>query len=169
MENIFEFANFYLAFLRALAILHQSHHWLTRGKNFYGNHLLLDRIYRTAADNSDLAAEKFVGVLGDEVLDLSLHNAYIHSILKSFEGEDPIQISLAAEEKFQALSEKLYDLLEKSGKLTLGMDDMIMSIASKSEESSYLLGQVEKMTGKKEAKAMARKVVLSRIAKSLRK
>jgi hypothetical protein len=34
-----------LAALRALAMVHQTHHWLTSGPAFYADHLLFERLY----------------------------------------------------------------------------------------------------------------------------
>ena len=165
MERIEEFCNYYISFLRSLAILHQNNHWRTRGHNFYGNHLLFDKLYHAAADNSDLAAEKFIGVFSDDVLELPLHYEYMHKILKQFSNGNPVETSLAAEKKFLEISKKLYDALKEAGKLTLGCDDMIMSIASKSEEAVYLLGQVEKTANKQELKTATRKLFLKRLVR----
>jgi DNA-binding ferritin-like protein len=165
MERLSEITCYYISFLRALALIHQSHHWLTRGKNFYGNHLLLDRIYKSAAENSDLAAEKLIGIFGDDSLELPLHAEYMHKLLEKFSSGEPISTSLLAEKKFLELSQKFYDALKKADKMTLGLDDMIMAIASQREEAVYLLGQVEKTASNKDLKTAARKLFLNRIIK----
>lgn len=132
---------FYVSFLRALYTTHQTHHWLAKGSNFYGNHLLFERIYKTAQENADLAAEKFVGVFGDEWLNLKDQNDCMHKILEKVEDKDLIKSSLEAEKKFLEFSQSFYDALKKADKMSLGMDDMIMSIASSREEAVYLLKQ----------------------------
>jgi hypothetical protein len=53
-------------------------------------------------------------------------------------------MSLAAEKDFIKLSKDAYNCFEDEDKMTLGMDDMIMSISSKREEAVYLLQQVLK-------------------------
>jgi len=123
MDDYQKLACFYVAFLRGIYLLNQNFHWITSGNNFYGNHLLFERIYKSAESNADLAAEKFVEAKNSSNL---------------------IQSSLKLEERFQELSEKLYECLESQGKLTLGLDDAIMSIASDRETSIYLLKQVLK-------------------------
>jgi len=140
---------FYVAFLRSLYLLHQNNHWLSQGASFYSGHLLFERLYQSAAENSDEAAEKMIGLFGSKVV-LS-HNQVecIKNILdkyktKSLEQSELVKISLKAEEDFLDLSIKIYDLLEKEDKMTLGLDDMILSIANKREEAVYLLQQTLK-------------------------
>jgi len=136
-----EYLAFYVAFLRVLYNTHQNYHWLTKGENFYGNHLLFERIYKSAQENADLAAEKFIGVFGPEALDISLQNKLMNKITSLIENEDLIVSSLNLEEKFQKYSKTLYQTLNKADKLSLGVDDMLMSIASQREEAIYLLKQ----------------------------
>lgn len=132
----------YVAFLRGLYLLHQNHHWITSGSDFYANHLLFERIYKTAQENADLAAEKFIGLFGSEALALEEHPKLIAECLAKFNKQSPIESSLAAEKDFLKLSNDVYyELKNSKDKMTLGLDDMIMSIASQREESVYLLQQ----------------------------
>jgi DNA-binding ferritin-like protein len=132
----------YVAFLRALYLLHQNHHWLTCGANFYGNHLLFERIYKVAQESADLAAEKFIGVFGHEALGVPVHGKLMHELLEKFDGNNLAKSSLDAEKEFLDFSKLIYDELEKQGKMSLGVDDMIMSIASNHEGNVYLLKQI---------------------------
>lgn len=129
----------YVAFLRALYLLHQNHHWITTG---YDNHLLFERIYKTAQENADLAAEKFIGLFGSETLALEEHPKLIAERLATYSKQSPVESSLAAEKDFLEFSEGAYYAFQNSkDKMTLGLDDMIMSIASQREENVYLLQQ----------------------------
>ena len=139
----------YVAFLRSLYLIHQNAHWTTKGTNFYGNHLLFERLYKAAADNSDAAAEKAIGIFGNDTIDLGTQAVLINKIIIKYSSlvkpEDPISLiaaSLQAEQAFLALSSNVYKAFEEDGTLTLGLDDLIMSIANKSEEAVYLLKQV---------------------------
>lgn len=131
----------YVAFLRALYMVHQNNHWDINGNNAYGNHLLFQRIYEGTEELLDEAAEKCIGVYG------SLDKIDPQQFVKKFEVEltdDPdayVKSSIAAEKAFQALAEKIYNALKESSTLTLGVDDMIMSQCSKSEVHTYLLQQ----------------------------
>lgn len=146
MEKCFKVAALYVATLKALAIIHQHNHWTTKGVMFYGDHLLFERLYAGTLENLDLAAEKFIGVFGDECLNYDLQVDLLHKVLlkyKNLEGS-PAEMSLAAEKDFLKFSQEAYSAIDEDGKMTLGLDDMIMSISSKREESVYLLQQTLK-------------------------
>lgn len=163
MERVEELCCYYVALLRTLYLVHQNHHWITKGKNFYGNHLLFERIYKTAQEDADLAAEKFIGLYGTETLDLHAQAQMIGRTLESFSSGDPVQTSLEAEKKFLDFSEKFYTLLDREDKLTLGLDDMIMSISSNREGAVYLLKQTSEGEDKMDSKMAARKKFLQRV------
>lgn len=143
MERIEELCCYYVALIRAVYLVHQNHHWVTKGDSFYGDHLLFERIYKGAAEDADLAAEKMIGLFGTEVLDLHLQAQMIGKTLEEFSSGDPVGTSLEIEKKFIAFSEKFYKLLKQEDKMTLGLDDMLMSIASNREGAVYLLQQVQ--------------------------
>jgi|SRR5271166_815639 len=165
MERLEELACFYVAFLRSVSLQHQNAHWLARGDNFYGTHLLFERLYKSSQEDVDLAAEKMVGLFGNECLDLKMQAEMIGKILKQFSAESSVEMSLAAEKKFLDISQKFYDKVKEADKMTLGLDDMIMAIASKREEACYLLQQTLKTAQEKSSKLAARKVLLKRFAK----
>ena len=50
-----------------------------------------------------------------------------------------LEKALKAEENFQFALKKTYQELKKSGEMTLGLDDLIMSIANTHETHIYLL------------------------------
>jgi DNA-binding ferritin-like protein len=146
MDKCNKVAALYIASLKAMALVHQHSHWTTRGIAFYGDHLLFERLYNSALKDLDLAAEKFIGLFGDEVLDYDLQADLLHKVLlkyNSLEGS-PLEMSLATEKDFLKFSKDAYNCFEDDGKLTLGLDDMVMAIASQREESVYLLQQALK-------------------------
>ncbi len=135
-------ASTYLAFLRAIYMTHQHNHWTTKSKSFYGNHLLFQRLYESAQENADMAAEKFIGILGGEFLDFKNQSDAVSKILTRYASvSDQFEMSLKIEQDFLKFSKIAYDCFEGNKKMTFGLDDMIMSIASKREESVYLLKQ----------------------------
>lgn len=143
MDKCCKVASLYIATLKAIALIHQHNHWTTNGSNFYGSHLLFERLYNSSLEDLDLAAEKFMGIFGDECLDYDLQADLLHKILvkyKNLEGS-PFDLSLTAEKDFLKFSKEAYNCFEEEGKLTLGLDDMIMAIASSREEAVYLLQQ----------------------------
>ena len=170
MDRVEELCGYYTAFLRCIYLQHQNSHWITNGNDFYGNHLLFERIYKSAAENADLAAEKFIGLFGLDTLDLHAQAQMIGKILAKYSSGMPLDSSLEIEKKFLAFSEKFYEVVEKDGKMSLGLDDMIMHIASDREGAVYLLKQA---AGKKdvdipqsESKVAARISLLTRIKRA---
>jgi len=138
----------YTAMLRGLAILLQHTHWTSKNENYYGDHLLLDRIYTAADGQIDGSAERTIGLFGSKALTLESHidltSEFVHDILgksSNNNSDDLMEMALLAEESFLDFSKKLYDSLKSAEALTLGLDDLIMANASKHEEAVYLLKQ----------------------------
>ena len=134
----------YVSFLRALYHIHQNAHWKTKGPEFYGNHLLFQRLYEATQEHVDQAAEKAVGLFGD----FEDNHDQVKEICNKFNPENfndnYIQAALKAEQTFLALSQTLYRQIKNLNAMTLGLDDMIMSIASAHEVHVYLLKQAVK-------------------------
>jgi DNA-binding ferritin-like protein len=118
-------------------------HWLTNGKTFYGDHLLFERIYNSAIEDLDMAAEKFIGLFGDECLDYDLQTSLLNGVLLKYNNLEgsPQQMSLAIERDFIKFGDTIYKLFEEEDKLTMGLDDALTAIASNRETSIYLLQQ----------------------------
>lgn len=132
----------YIASLRSLYLLHQQAHWMTNGSSSYAYHLLFERIYKTAAENADLAAEKFIGVFGREFLGVEKQSTLIQELLGKYSTTSKfVEHSLQAEKDFLKFSQEFYNELKAQNKMTLGVDDAIMSIASDRETAVYLLKQ----------------------------
>lgn len=143
MNKCSKVASLYIASLKAIALIHQFNHWTTKGSSFYGDHLLFERLYNSALEDLDLAAEKFIGLFGDDCINYDLQIELLHKVMlnyKNLEGS-PIEMSLAVEKDFLKFSKDAYDCFERESTLSLGLDDMVMAIASKREESVYLLKQ----------------------------
>lgn len=136
-------ANLYIATLKAIALVSQHSHWKSSGDDFYGNHLMLERIYETTLESLDLMAEKFIGILGMDFLSYQLQNELLNKVLFKYSQLEnkPVEMTLAIEKDFIKLSNSVYDTFKNENKLTLGLDDALMSISSSAEEAAYLLQQ----------------------------
>lgn len=145
MDKNVKVAALYVATLKAIYLIHQQNHWLTKGNDFYGDHLLFQRIYESAQEDVDGAAEKMVALFGDECLDYTLQADLLNKVLLKYSDlcDDPIACSLAIEQDFIKFSKVAYDHFEKEGVMTLGLDDFIMATASSREESVYLLTRAQ--------------------------
>jgi DNA-binding ferritin-like protein len=141
-----------LAFLRALSMIHQSHHWLTHGDTYYADHLLFERLYNETVEEVDQVAERAVG-LGcplDKILP-TVQAAIVHHIVKLFcEGEtigEPsvahsyVESSLKAEKSFLKCLSIIVHEMKEHGELTRGTDNLIAGIEDKHESHVYLLQQ----------------------------
>lgn len=142
MEKLNKSICIYVSYLRALYFVHQQHHWICSGPAFFALHKLFEEIYKSAEADVDEAAEKFVGLFGDESLSMKTQLECFNQILSSLdEDDDLVARSLALEEKFLAFSKGFYKALktEHDEDLTMGLDDMLMEIASHREQACYHL------------------------------
>ena len=134
----------FLAVTEGLQIIHHSHHWQTKGENFYGDHLLYQRLYEAIVGEIDLIGEKLIGVSQD----VSLTNYFkrvkaMEVFLKAVTHSDQpyVVVSHDAEIAYVRLGGELMDKLEQAGLLTRGLEQMLGNILDKHEEHIYLLEQ----------------------------
>lgn len=134
-----------LGLLQALVMLHQVHHWNTKGSSYYGDHLLFERLYNDSVVLVDSLAEKALGV-GDTNEISAKHQAQIiQGILASFgQGKSPddmVAVSLRAETICLDALAKTLEALDLQGSLSPGLSNLLEGIADKHEEFVYLLRQ----------------------------
>jgi DNA-binding ferritin-like protein len=143
MEKSLKIAALFIASLKAIALIHQHNHWINDGAAYFGNHLMFERLYNSAQEDLDSAAEKFVGLFGKECLDYKTQTELLSQILSKYTdlAGDPVAHSLAIEKDFIKFCSAAYEGFEKEESLTLGLDDMIMSISGNREEAVYHLQQ----------------------------
>lgn len=135
--------------LRALSLLHHTHHWQTQGPQFYGDHLLYQRLYELADGQVDLVGEKAVG-LGSPELVLPRHSLenmrrYIEAVEDGDIMDTPAlkmaKRSLLAEKSFITAGEKMMDQLKSKGLLTRGVEQLLGTILDQHEGLVFLLKQ----------------------------
>ena len=143
MEKSLKIAGLFIASLKAIVLIHQNNHWTSKGETYFGNHLMFERLYNSAKDDLDAAAEKFVGLFGNECLEYKSQTSLLSQILSKYEGlsGETVAQSMAIEKEFIKFCQDAYESFEKEGSLTLGLDDLIMSISSNREEAVYHLQQ----------------------------
>ena len=134
----------FLAATEALQMIAHSHHWQTKGENFYGDHLLYQRLYEAILPEIDLIGEKLIGVSQD----VSLTNYFkrvkaMEMFLKAVTHSDQpyIVVSHDAELTYVRMGGELMDQLEQDGLLTRGLEQMLGNVLDKHEEHIYLLDQ----------------------------
>jgi hypothetical protein len=142
----------YPAWLRAIHLWFHAAHHSTKGTGFAGDHAdLYDRIYTEVQDEVDGAVEKIVGLFDDPGLACPLDlTTRALDILKRYESPVKLEPDIIAKVGQQIIKDYLLYLensfmhLERSGKLTLGLNDQISSSANNHETYVYLLGQRSK-------------------------
>lgn len=144
----------FLGALRALYIIHQSHHWQSQGKTFYGDHLLFQRLYEGVAPEIDQVAEKLVGLGGASLTNYFAQMHHMHAFMKAVSNKDksPSEVSLLAEAVFIEMGNLMLTRLAEARKgadetmymanlATPGLTNMVEGILDLHESHVYLLGQ----------------------------
>ena len=134
----------FLAVTEGLQVIHHSHHWQTKGENFYGDHLLFQRLYEAVQAEIDLIGEKLIGVSQE----IGLTNYFkrvkaMEMFLKAVTHSEQsyVAVSHDAELAYVRLGADLMDHLDQAGLLTRGLEQMLGNIMDKHEEHIYLLDQ----------------------------
>lgn len=135
-----------LGSLRALSILHQTHHWQAAGDSFMADHKLFEELYTASTEQIDPLAEKIVGLSGKpELVGFSRHVIGVSSFLSEVKAhgtsDEPARRSLDAEKMFIALVESVMKRLEVRGLLSRGLENLLGGLADEHEKFVYLLGQ----------------------------
>jgi len=141
-----------LVFVRALAQIHQGHHWLTYGDTYYADHLLFERLYNETAEEADQIAEKAVGLgCPKDKLHPGLQASLIAKTVHMFCGDGLAQqeinphvfmeSSLKAEEHFISSLAAIAAEMKNHGELTRGADNLLAGVEDKHESHVYLLKQ----------------------------
>jgi starvation-inducible DNA-binding protein len=134
-----------LALLEAAFMVNLTSHWQTNGSQYYGDHILLQRIYEDSEDFIDSLAERIMG-LGGAIPAPQFTNvtAQFVSKLAPQSYDDPDQIMAASLTTEKVVVDALTNLranLETTGELTDGLDNLLQGISDKHEEFLYLLQQ----------------------------
>jgi len=139
----------YIALNRAVQLMYQHLHWITKGTSFYSDHLLFERLYLKLTEEIDQVAEKSIGLSSEEsacpIMSTRLASKLLDSMFPDFNTSGDasyfVECAIYLEMLFLDQNKRLYDALSKNDSITLGLDDMIMSIHSSHEENLYLLRQ----------------------------
>jgi DNA-binding ferritin-like protein len=136
--------------LRAAVMVHHSHHWLTRGHSYYGDHLMFDTIYSSSLGFIDQVAERAVGLGSARLVDARVQAGIAPALTSMWcpYGFDPapeelVSSSLGVERCVVACIEEARTALTERGLLTSGTDNLLQGVADKHEEFVYLLQQRE--------------------------
>lgn len=137
-----------LVHLQFLFRVHQTHHWISRGDSYYGDHLLFQRLYEETYEEIDPMAEKAIGLGMTENVHLELQISQLDRLAKKYgmvttipQQTELAKRSLVAELALLNVCKFVTEQLKMQGLLTRGLDNMIAGIEDLHESHVYLLKQ----------------------------
>lgn len=129
-----------IATLRALSCYYQTAHWVSKGSQYYGDHLLFQRLYEAASGDIDGVGEKAMGITQDDVaVDLKTNIEMVSKILNNMDYEPDSYFESAA--KLERALIKLCCEAAKDDSNSEGVKNMFAGLADKHEGHVYLLQQ----------------------------
>ncbi|MHA2427279.1 MAG: hypothetical protein ACXADB_04555 [Candidatus Hermodarchaeia archaeon] len=139
-----------LAHLRAAAHVHQTHHWQTSSPEFYGDHLLFQRLYEgtdgEVQDLIDQVAERSIGGDSAERVDpveqVDMIGEIVHRIYETAPGNTPddmVKRSMLTEEMVLENIKLAINTLSSTDSLSPGTSNLLEGISDLHETFIYLL------------------------------
>ncbi len=129
-----------LALLMAMYMMYQHAHWTSKGPLFYMRHDLFARLYGSVSKDTDPLAEKIVGMVGSEALQISALSGEAAGFLQGLPPGQELQSGLSAEESLQNMLAGLINAA-KSGQFSPGVENLLQQLFDSSETRAYLLKQ----------------------------
>lgn len=137
-----------LVHLRFLTMVHQTHHWITKGDAFFGDHLLFERLYNETVAEVDALAEKSIGLGGTDNVNIVLQTSQVMRLVSGYGSSttlphpsDLARRSLAAECNFLKTAAIACERMKENSSLSRGLDNLLASIQDTHEGHIYLLKQ----------------------------
>lgn len=136
-----------LAHLRALQWIAWTSHWTASGPSYYGDHLLLQRLYAGEEGGPDIneqidqLGERMVAYFGTKSVNPAAISSMTHRILELTDNvASPYARLLVIEKVTQTAIRKAWKANQDSGnEMSLGIDDYLMSLANERDTVRYLL------------------------------
>ncbi len=132
-----------LVALRAASFIHQTHHWQTRGPQFYSDHLLFQRLYEESQPFIDQVAERAVGAGSPGLVDAVEQAGKIAGIVQvlSRGAGSLVNRSLQTESLVISVVAQALKMLGANGAITNGTSNLLQGVADLHETFVYLLSQ----------------------------
>lgn len=134
--------------LKVLSDVHKTHHWISSGDAFYGDHLLFQRLYDEIVDEIDSVAERAVGLGGPANVNINLVAHQVvnciaqNTVVATIPQPDQLFAeSLRREKAFLDVIDHLLNSMTMRGTLTNGIENLVQGIADTHESHVYLLQQ----------------------------
>ncbi len=133
-----------LGALQGAALLHQTHHWSTKGRAFYADHLLFERLYNESLEFIDQVAERMVGLGKPAILahvQASLALTFVQQCGQPSTPDEMVSSSLRGELAILRLVGLVIAAFDSADALTHGTSNLLEGVADKHEGFVYLLQQ----------------------------
>jgi hypothetical protein len=139
----------FVAVLRAAAMVHQTHHWQTRGVQFYGDHHLYEQLYNESLPYIDRIAERAVGSGHRLLVHPVIQAGQVGALVKFFCGDiqadpgpdDYAVMSFMTEVYVLSFLGMVHQSLQAMSLLTDGTSNLLQEAADRHETFVYLLRQ----------------------------
>lgn len=135
-----------LTIAQAVAMLHQTHHWISRGSAYFSDHKLFEMLYTQLADEADTIAERAVGLGADVNVDLHRRLAAMQRFIGEMyapsgmpTADATIERSLAAEYALGRITTMAIASMRSLGSLTAGVENMLEQFHDGRERAIYHL------------------------------
>jgi DNA-binding ferritin-like protein len=120
-------------------------HWKTKGEQYYGDHLLYERLYQATFEDIDPIAEKAIGTTGESkfvTVSSILSRAAFYCGGYDTDNADLMPPSLlSAEQYFISITSNVLNELKAEGKSSTGVEAFLSELVNKHEGHVYLLRQ----------------------------
>jgi DNA-binding ferritin-like protein len=151
-DNVEKFSNLLslaglVPLLRATTLIHHTHHWISKGPGYYGDHLLFDRIYNAVDDQVDGVAERALGLSSDaSLVDPNFQVQSMAALVAEFSAsdtspEDLVGASLRLERFVLSMIDATLVQMREDDTITNGVEDLLQGLSSAHETLVYLLQQ----------------------------
>ena len=130
-----------LSILRAMQIHYHTMHWKSHGQNFYGDHIMYERIYKSLKKDIDECGEKSIALFGDNSIDEVELAQMILSWIIRWNSTNEHDKAVMPEVDLQNVAKQTFDQLSSANNLSMGLNDFLMTICNKHETDLYLIKQ----------------------------
>ena len=133
--------------LKGAAHLFQSFHWQTGAKQFYGDHLLYERMYEELGELVDRMAEKAVAFSSGPVVSPSATVKVVAALVDTVESKVFENKDVNAKKAHYTVKavmhcmEILFENLKQTNKVSLGIETVVADSVDKLEEFCYLISR----------------------------
>lgn len=135
-----------LAATKGVSDVIQSAHWAAKGKDFYEDHLLFERMYNAFSGLIDGIAEKAVAFSKDgRIVDPCRLNKATCTFIEDTNhlGLDDLTVRVyKAVQEYKKIATKCYNDLKADGLLTPGLENTLQNVLDVAEQQEYLIGRV---------------------------